>query len=177
MFVNYNDYELLYLINDEGSEQAFDILYKKYDFFIKNLVRKYMFDSDKRDDLYQEGLLVLLKCIYSFREDANVSFYSYLYVSLNRRFSVLKKRDNYYVENTFIDKVEIIADQKKNNPDVLSYYEKLLKSQNNEMGLLYLEDCINKGSSLNTFAKDNNISYYKASKIKAKVIKEIKKRY
>ena len=176
MFVNYNDYELLYLINDEGSEQAFDILFKKYDIFIKNIARKYLFDSDKRDDLYQEGLLVLLKCIKSFREAENASFYSYFYVSLNRRYSLLLKRDKYYSENLFIDCFDSVPDEKEKEQS-LTYFEMILKNQKNDLGVLYLEDCINCGNSLHSFAKYNNISYYKAVKIKQKVINEIKKRY
>ncbi len=176
MFVNYNDYELLYLINDEGSEQAFHILYEKYDFLIKTIISKYMCKSDKRQDLYQEGLIILNKCINTFREDANVSFYSYFIVSLNRRFSYLK-RDDYYCENIFIDNFEFTTKENDKDNKILSYYERLIKANESEMGVLYFEDCICNGSSLNSFAKNNNITYYEALKIKNKVIKEIKKRY
>ena len=177
MFVNYNDYELLYLINSEGSEQAFQILYKKYDIFIKKLAKKFVSDFDKACDLYQEGLLILLKCIYSFKENFNVSFYSYLYVSINRRFCYLKKRDKYYDEVTYIDKIDLIADEKEVLEQSISYYEKILKRENNKLGVLYLEDCVGRGASLSDFAKYNNISYYEATKIKKYVIDEIKKRY
>jgi hypothetical protein len=88
----------------------------------------------------------------------------------------LKKRDKYYAENTFIDHFDLVVDDREIEQS-LTYYEMILRSQKNDLGVLYLEDCINYGNSLHSFAKYNNISYYKAVKVKEKVIKEIKKRY
>ncbi len=171
MFV-YNDYELLYLINDEGSEQAFDILYKKYDTYIWFMIHKYMFKSDKQFDLYQEALLVFNRCIKTFHECFNVSFCSYLSISIVRRFTYLKK-DKYYNSTIFLNyRTPCDYDEPVDN---LTYYEKIVKRQTNEMGLLYFEDCIKSGNSLTSFAKNNNISYYEATKIKQKVLKELKK--
>lgn len=171
MFV-YNDYELLYLINDEGSEQAFNILYKKYESYIWFMIHKYIFKTDKQLDLYQEALIVFNRCINTFHEWYNVSFCSYLSISIVRRFTYLKK-DKYYNSTIFID--DQIPSAYKEESSNLFYYEKIIKRETNNMGVLYFEDCIKCGKPLTVFAKNNNISYYEANKIKQKVLSELKK--
>ena len=66
----YNDYELIYYIRD-GSEMALAIIIKKYDLVIYGLIQKipYLKLSGKIDDLMQEGRMVLIKCLYSFRSE------------------------------------------------------------------------------------------------------------
>ena len=61
-FKNYNDYELIYYIKD-GNEAALDFMIKKYEPLIKKLTTSFIRFSDKRDDLIQEGFLILMKCI------------------------------------------------------------------------------------------------------------------
>lgn len=177
MFVNYNDYELLYLINDEGSEQAFNLLLEKYTRFIKMVIKRYIFETDKQNDLNQEGLLVLIRCINTYDERKNASFFSYFYVSLKRRFGNLKK-DDYYSENIFLENNTYNYNNTNRMSKVsLSYYKKLAMANLNEKGILYFEDCICAGDPLSTFAKNNDITYYEAKKIKQEVIKKLKKIY
>ena len=38
MYINYNDYELIYLIND-GSEKALKVLFEKYSIYIKKMIQ------------------------------------------------------------------------------------------------------------------------------------------
>jgi len=171
MFVNYNDYELLYLINDEGSEQAFQILFEKYSVLIKKIICDFMHETDKREDMYQEGLLILTKCIQNFNDNMNACFYTYLRISLRRRFIVLK-RDKYFCRDTTIIKELPVIDRTFFN---YSYYEKILRNSSDELGMLYFEDCLCMGNSLSTFARANNLTYYEASKVKDKVINELKK--
>ena len=171
MFVNYNDYELLYLINDEGSEQAFEILFEKYSILIRMIVNEYMHDTDKRNDMYQEGLLILNKCIHNFNDKMDACFYTYLRIALKRRFIALK-RDKYFQEDLFILKELPIIEKQHIN---ISYYEKIVKAKNDELGVLYFEDCICMGNKLSSFARNNNLSYYEALKVKDNVINELKK--
>ena len=53
--IEYNDNELLYLIN-EGSEIAQDILFNKYAGLIKKRISLFKIKTRYRDDFYQEGM-------------------------------------------------------------------------------------------------------------------------
>ena len=175
MFVNYNDYELLYLINEEGSEQAFQIMCEKYEIYINKIIANFMFSSDKRQDLLQEGYLILCRCIFSFREEENVSFFSYCSSSRKWRYFYLLD-DDYYKESLFLDDfnfANVIMEESK----PLTYYEKVIKAKESQIGIIYFEDCILRGIPLKRFADKNNLTYYEARKIKKKVVKEIKKIY
>ena len=79
MFVNYNDYELLYLIQD-GEEKALHVLLKKYDTLIYTVVREMYPYGDKAYDLMQEGRMTLYNCIYKYSKAKEISFYSYFYI-------------------------------------------------------------------------------------------------
>lgn len=102
LFVNYNDYELLYLIR-EGSEQAFNVLYHKYDVFIQKIINRYMPIGDKYYDLYQECLFVLINCIEKYNSYSNVSFFLYFKISVKRRISYLFKKKEYFDKVYFFD--------------------------------------------------------------------------
>ncbi len=171
MFVNYNDFELLYLINDEGSEQAFHLLLKKYKPLIHFEVNNMLYDTDKRKDLYQEGYLILIRCIELFNDYFNASFYTYFLISLRRRLKTLLIRDDYYSNSIFYDDIRGLESSDIN----YSYYEKIIEEKTSKNGVLYFEDCICRGLSLSSFAKNNNLSYYEAQKIKDLVLDELKK--
>ena len=67
-FKNYNDYELIYYIKD-GNEAALDFMIKKYEPLIKKLTTSFIRFSDKRDDLIQEGYLILMECIDKYNDN------------------------------------------------------------------------------------------------------------
>ncbi len=90
---------------------------------------------------------------------------------LSGHFIVLK-RDKYFCRDTTIIKELPVIDRTFFN---YSYYEKILRNSSDELGMLYFEDCLCMGNSLNTFARANNLTYYEASKVKDKVINELKK--
>lgn len=83
-----NDYELMYRVRDQDDE-ARDILFDKY----LPLVRKYAyqyFDIVKKcgadlDDLIQEGLLAFYRGIYTYNENKNVLFYTYVSLCIKRQ--------------------------------------------------------------------------------------------
>ena len=56
----YNDYELLYLVNNQQDMVALDILLKKYEKFIYKKINSFFPRSKDVDDYYQEGLLSLI---------------------------------------------------------------------------------------------------------------------
>ena len=67
----YNDNHLVELAK-ENNEEISEIIYKKYDPFIKSFVAKmlkYCVNSGiEQSDLYQEGLLGLSKAVKTFNE-------------------------------------------------------------------------------------------------------------
>lgn len=76
-----NDYELLYLIEDQD-ENYKAILFYKYDPVIKKIAKQY-FDQYKKylddyDDVYQEGAIGLNYAIDHFDSRKNVTFYTYV---------------------------------------------------------------------------------------------------
>ena len=84
-----NDYELLYYCyqNNEGS---FNLLIKKYEryiYYVINLFKKkYYFFSYEDIDLFNEGLILLMECIYSYRDDLDVKFSSYFISCLKKKY-------------------------------------------------------------------------------------------
>ena len=84
-YANYNDYELLYLIS-EGSEQALNLLYKKYYIYINKIVSKLNIAKYKKEDMVQEGVVVFFKSIKKYNpEKYNKTFYSYFKLILEKQ--------------------------------------------------------------------------------------------
>lgn len=88
MYKDYNDYELLNYIS-ENSEEANNIIYKKYEPLIRNIANKmiqYLNNSGVEiGDLVQEGMLGLSKAIESFRETKETLFYTYAKTCIERK--------------------------------------------------------------------------------------------
>ena len=87
-----NDYELLYYCYQEN-EASFELLankYEKYIYYIINLFKKkYYFFGSEDIDLYNEALILLYECIYTFKEDTNVPFSSYFFACLKKKYLYL----------------------------------------------------------------------------------------
>lgn len=84
-YFRYNDYELLYMIS-QASEEAIDIMYEKYQFLIKKLIKKYNVAYRNRDDYFQEGMMMINKAIRLYNESSKMSFTRYVELLLQRRF-------------------------------------------------------------------------------------------
>lgn len=95
----YNDYELIYMVQDQQDMVALDILFTKYDKFIhKKISQFYIFDSE-REDFYQEGLISLHKAVMTFKDTYNKTFMRYFETILERKFINLnQKRKRYHQE-------------------------------------------------------------------------------
>ena len=88
MYKDYNDYELIDLIAD-NNEYASEIIYKKYEPFIKKTARR-LFEYCKNtgleeNDLIQEGMLGLNNAINTFTESKETLFYTYAKTCIERR--------------------------------------------------------------------------------------------
>lgn len=108
----YNDNELLYLIKD-NNEDAFLVLYEKYQILIKTKIAKLINKKEEYEEYFSEGILTFNKAIKTFNENRNKTFYGYFELLLTRRFIDLyrlnkKKEKIVYQENLH----EIVEDKK-----------------------------------------------------------------
>ncbi|MGM9969212.1 MAG: hypothetical protein ACI35S_02320 [Anaeroplasma sp.] len=168
-FINYNDYYLLYLIS-EGSEIAYIYLFKKYDSLIHKLIIDYYPFGDKRDDLLQEGRLVIFNSLKCFNEYHNISFYSYVLISLKRRFRRLLDNDYYHMP--------VFSEYQISSYEHHSIYRGSLFFQD-ELSIKIYDECILGNLKLKNFAKKYNIPYsklyYKYSNMKKHLKEELLK--
>jgi len=97
-----NDYELIYLIQNERDDIAMSFMFKKYHKFIWKQVHLLNVDPKEHDDLHQEGILMLHKALQTFDESKNKSFTRYFELILKRQLYRMKKNiPNYYLyDNT-----------------------------------------------------------------------------
>lgn len=168
-FACYNDFELLYLVK-EGSEQALNILYLKYSIYIKKLAKRYFPYGDKRNDLVQEGLMLLHKGIQAFRPEGPVPFYAYFSIILNRRFACLIQRDRYYRSTCFLSDAAELPDKA-----VAWRQSRAEYFLTDELDILLFQEHILEGLSLSAFARKHGIGYGKAYYRRKTMLEEIKK--
>jgi RNA polymerase sporulation-specific sigma factor len=88
----YNDYELLYLINT-GSDEALEIMLKKYEKLIYSMIHKFHVFNSNFDDAVQEARMSLLKSIKKYSEFENKTFTKFFELILER-----KLIDLYHIE-------------------------------------------------------------------------------
>ncbi|MCL2521713.1 MAG: hypothetical protein FWE36_02505 [Erysipelotrichales bacterium] len=117
IFKYYNDYELLYMIKHEQSEEALNIMFEKYKNFIGLKINSFRIYKIQRDDYFQEGLIILHKAIYRYDDGYGKTFLRFFEMCLERHFIMLgKKRDSenrlvgLYQENLGLD-VEEASEQ------------------------------------------------------------------
>ncbi len=89
----YNDYELVYMVNENNDELAFNILLKKYQNYIYKKVHQFFFYENEIDDYFQEGIFCLVKAIQSFDQKYNKTFMRYFEVIINRHFINLHRNN------------------------------------------------------------------------------------
>ena len=100
--MNYNDYELLYMVNED--EEAFSYLVKKYEPLFRKLsysfVKNYKYKGIDPEDLIQQCRITLCKIVDKYDPNRSILFYTYLLVCLkgaisNYARSYLNKPDCY----------------------------------------------------------------------------------
>ena len=130
MNFKYNDYELLYLIN-EGSEEAFEILFDKYTYLINKRVKSFKIQDRYKDDFKQEGYMSLLVAINSFNQQLyKKSFNKYFDLILQRTFvRLLKKDQKYFYETTLVEDYTLINYNLEEDNSYI--YEELEEFKNN----------------------------------------------
>lgn len=164
----YNDYEILYLIK-EGNEVALAFIFKKYEPYIWKIASAYHRYNDKREDLVQEGRIILFNCIKAFNEDLGISFFSFFTLCIKRDF--LKRVSNDYYKINIYLKEDIIGtmDYSKN---IVYTSEALLEDlEEKEMYQFVILD----GMSLRLYAEKKHLDYPKVYYKYGMLIKKLKK--
>lgn len=134
--VQYNDYELLYLIS-EFDEEAETILFNKYMNLIRSRIKGFKIVSRYKEDYMQEGLFMLVVAIRTYNQDFKKTFNKYFDLILQRRFiHLLMREKNYFNNVSYVDESQILS-----HPDVLVYeYNKNIKFSSFEEKVIYLKE-------------------------------------
>ena len=116
-YKDYNDYELIYMVR-ENDDAYKDLLFKKYNPVISNIVGKFYNNYSKYgyeyEDFYQEAMIAFDRAVVSYNEDKNTLFYTYLSVCIKRYLlsfvrNISSKRKNFSFDSSIsIDEVDII---------------------------------------------------------------------
>ncbi len=121
LFQGHNDWELLYLIK-EGNQDALDIMFNKYKYFINKKIRDFNINDKSREDFFQEGLITLNEAIKKYDDNYNKTFFKFFELLLVRRFSTILSRETrqYEIVEKMKNKIEL-DDQIIMSEDVVSY--------------------------------------------------------
>lgn len=133
MKYEYNDNQLVELAK-EDNEEISEILYKKYDPFIKSVVakmQKYCVNSGiEQSDLYQEGLLGLSKAIKTFNELYDNIFYTYAKNCIEKSIISLIVSTKRLKHKALNESVVLDDDEHMNVITTISPEEQLLENEN-----------------------------------------------
>ena len=141
-YTDLNDSELLSMIK-ESSEEAKDLIFKKYKYIIDIEMRKYanMARSLGYDynDLYQDALVGFSDAINSYRDDKNAALASFITLCVDRRLQVSIKKagrlknkllaESFSLEHTYNEYtsplMDLLSDNSENDP-----LQNILKEEN-----------------------------------------------
>lgn len=111
--LQYNDYELIYLIQSEFCEPALKIMFKKYELLIYKYLHLYNVPKEDYDDYIQEAKILMYEAISKFDESKNKTFTRFYELILKRKIIKLNKKlpryeiiddfSRYKDENLFIE--------------------------------------------------------------------------
>ena len=178
--MNYNDYELLYMIKED--EEVFGYLALKYEPLFKKLTYSF-YCKNKHKGIDQEELLqicriVLYKVVNKYNENNEVLFYSYLVFCLKRSLSQYVKKSNKFPNcYNYMD----YDNYERLYPSITldySYYEDIIEFKNS---LDFLDSCIFElrfnGFSYKDISILLDISIKKVDNILVKIRKKIEKNF
>ena len=168
-YKNYNDYELIYLIN-EGSERALNIFFKKYEPYINKIASLYLLSSDTHyEDLVQEGRILLFENIKSYNNNYKTSFFTYFTINYKRKIFRLLSSDYYSLP---VLKEEIII---HTNPSRIKTDLSGIKFFRSPDKIRLFDECLIGKLSLKDYSKKYKISYGKVYYLYQKMIEELRK--
>ena len=159
MYINFNDFELLYLVK-EGSEKAKTLLFDKYSTLIKKIYREgFYYQRYHYSDFLQEGLMVLENVVCNYKNHYEVTFYNYFKICFARRL----KRINSQNDLRICEKVVKyrVTDIKDINDNKLRHILEKECEKEPEIIKKILNECVIGNYSLNRFCEENNLNYRK----------------
>ncbi len=120
---------------------AEDSVLKEYAHLVTSIIRSYYLVGGDKDDLYQEGMIALLKAIRNYDPQKEASFNTYANRCIkNHLFNVIKSSNsskqlplNSYIELSDLPlqtKDGILSDYMHDDVDLSSDYESLIRSTN-----------------------------------------------
>lgn len=93
MLANLTDEELVEK-SKQGNQQAFEVLARKYKFFLQKITRCYFLVGSDQDDLIQEATIALFKAIQSFDSSQSTSFKTFASLVVKRHILSSIKQSN-----------------------------------------------------------------------------------
>lgn len=136
----------------EGKEEAFDCLLKRYEPFVKRIAKRYFVPGFDWEDFYQVGAMAFFNAVKTYKEDKNASFYTYALSCIRNRivsqYRKLSMKIEYVIEDErlmfVMDAREACSatssqmlDEEKDTP--LSSYKQKLKKIVDKVKLSHLE--------------------------------------
>lgn len=185
-YVLENDDELLYLISD-NNEETQEIIYKKYKPVISFYASKYSTYVEGKgidyNDLFQEGLIGLVKAIDSFKEQKDIKFSTFAFLCIKRKILTAVKNANRKKHSILNDSYSL---DYKLDDDIQSFDNRLSTNEGGLEDLLVSKensDFFNKRliSDLTDFEKMvydlriNNFTYEEISRTLGKTQKSIER--
>lgn len=114
-----NDHELLYLIK-ERNDDAYEIMYEKYQPLIYSKLIKFNIVESQREDFHQEGCKTLMEAIKKYDDKYSKSFTRFFELLLVRRFMALLNKTN----KPIIYKSDIVMDFQEIKEEHIIYLTK-----------------------------------------------------
>ena len=156
MYLNLNDYELIYLYR-ENNEKALNLILKKYFLLINKIIIEKGI-KELVNDSYQDSLIVLYKCINSYDMDSNCSFFNYFLVCLKRKLYKNKIKELEYVDLLSYDDSHYVANNSFFCEDVVEYNKIKFRT---ELANLVFNEILMENLSPRTFSKKYNVDIKK----------------
>ena len=173
MYINYNDYELIYLAK-ENSETAKKILFDKYSTLISKMYREgFYYQKYNYSDFLQEGLMILETTINNYKNDYDVSFYNYFKICFARRLKRINSQTDLRICESNV-KYKFI-DVKDENENKLKYIIEKECEKEPEIVRKIINECIIENYSLNKFCEENNLNYRKTHYLFTKIRLKLEK--
>jgi len=87
----------------EGSEEAFECLLERYKPFVKRIAKRYFAPGFEWEDFYQIGAMAFFNAVMTYKEDKDVTFYTYALSCIRNRivsqYRKLSMKSEYVMED------------------------------------------------------------------------------
>lgn len=166
-FYNYNDYELLYLIN-EGSEIALNLLLEKYKIISYPEIKKVYFGSrENMLDIQQDCVLIIYNCIKRYNMDSPVSFYSYTLISIKNYLYKIKDNKHSCYHQYHLANDSVLCEMSEPIRYNGKFYFK------DELYIAYFDECIMSNMSNKFFGQKYNMTKNQVQYLRRLVIDKL----